>query len=66
MMRLANKTEFLAEGDMENLDYSVGEIIYIADAPKGHTGENLIYMIRNDLANGKQTLYMRRPIEGDY
>ena len=66
MMRLANKTEFLAEGDMENLDYSVGEIIYIADAPKGHTGENLIYMIRNDLANSKQTLYMRRPIEGDY
>ena len=66
MMRAANKTEFLAEGSMENLDHSVGEVIYIADAPKGHTGENLIYMIRNDLANNKQTLYMRRPIEGDY
>jgi len=65
-MRLANRNEYLAEGSMENLDHSVGEILYLSDAPKGHTGENLIYMVKNDLANNKQTLYMRRPIEGDY
>ena len=66
MMRSANKAEYLTEGSMENLDHTVGEVIYIADAPKGFTGENLIYMIKNDLANNKQTLYLRRPIEGDY
>ena len=65
-MRIANRNEYLAEGGVENLDYSVGEIVYLSDAPKGHTGENLIYMIKNDLANEKQTLYMRRPIKGDY
>lgn len=65
-MRIANRNEYLAEGSMENLDHKVGEVLYLADAPKGHTGENLIYMIKNDLANNKQTLYMRRPIEGDY
>lgn len=65
-MRLANRNEFLAEGGMENLVYTVGQVLYLSDAPKGHTGENLIYMIKNDLANNKQTLYMRRPIEGDY
>lgn len=66
MMRAANKYEYMAQGTVENLDRKPGEIIYLSDAPKGHTGENLIYMIKNDLASNMQTLYMRRPIEGDY
>ena len=66
IMRAANKYEYLAKGAVENLDRKPGEIIYIADAPKGHTGENLIYMIKNDLTGNRQTLFMRRPIEGDY
>lgn len=66
MMRAANKYEYVAKGSVENLDRKPGEVIYLADAPKGHTGENLIYMIKNDLSSNKQTLYMRRPIEGDY
>lgn len=66
MMRAANCTEYLAEGDVENLDRQPGEVVYLADAPKGHTGENIIYRIKNDLSGNKQTLYMRRPITGDY
>ncbi len=66
IMRAANKFEYLAEGDMEELDHSPGEVVYLADAPAGHTGENLIYMVKNDLASISQTLYMRRPIEGGY
>lgn len=66
MMRAANKFEYVAEGGIEGLTRIPGEIVYLADAPTGHNGENLIYMIKNDIANNKQTLYMRRPIEGDY
>ncbi len=66
IMRTANKYEYLAQGGVENLDRQPGEVVYLADAPKGHTGENLIYMIKNDISGNKQTLYMRRPIEGDY
>lgn len=66
IMRTANKFEYLAEGSMENLDYAPGDVVYISDAPFGHTGENLIYMVKNDLSGSTQTLYMRRPIEGGY
>mgnify|MGYP006872994264 FL=1 len=66
MMRAANKYEYMARGSVENLDREPGEVIYLADAPKGHTGDNLIYMIKNDITGNRQTLYMRRPIDGDY
>lgn len=66
MMRAANKFEYVAEAGIEGLTRIPGDIVYLADAPIGHNGENLIYMIKNDIANNKQTLYMRRPIEGDY
>ena len=66
MMRAANKYEYLAKGTVQNLDHAPGDIIYISDAPKGHTGENIIYTIKNDIVGNTQTLLMRRPIEGDY
>jgi len=66
IMRKANKYEYVCEGTMENLEWQPGEIVYLSDAPDGHTGENIIYAIKNDMAGNSQTLYMRRPIEGDY
>ncbi len=66
IMRTANKYEYVAKASVEELDREPGEIIYLADAPKGHTAENIIYMIKNDLTGNRQTLFMRRPIEGDY
>ena len=66
LMRKANKYEYVCEGEMENLERLPGEIVYLADAPDGHTGENVIYAVKNDMAGNSQTLYMRRPIEGGY
>jgi hypothetical protein len=66
IMRAANKYEYLAKGSMEELDHEPGEVLYLADAPKGHTGENIVYRVDSDIAGNRQTIYMRRPIEGDY
>ena len=66
IMRKANKYEYVCEGSMETLERQPGEIVYLADAPDGHVGENIIYAIKNDMVGNIQTLYMRRPIEGDY
>lgn len=64
IMRAANKYEYVTEGVMDGLDHAPGEILYLVDAPAGHGGENVVYSVKSDLAEGRQTLFLRRALEG--
>ena len=66
IMRSANKYEFTGCITLDGIRHSSGEVIYLADAPYMHSGENYIYKAENDFVKEKQTLYVRRPVTGGY